>query len=158
VIILKGREEAVAQAIQTLRGIVDRERFQRREEEEEKGGGLSIDLVRLRKADVKTVAALIQEVVPRGLEMILERPRARALIVQGERTSVRMAVSLARQLDGQEIHPQLRRLIWPRDEDGEDGEDGGGHRGREGDAPREGDRDAPREGEVPREGDPPADG
>ncbi len=120
VAILQGNEALVAAAVQALDDAIDRDAGRRFEGDRGRDGerpARGIDVVRLRKAAPATVVKLIKQYVSDKVE-ITERPDAKALIVEGDWADVTLAVSLARQLDGQQLHPSVLRMIRPRE--GED--------------------------------------
>lgn len=149
VAVLQGPDTAVAGAVQGLRDVIDTTPPRLPDGEGERGaGGPSIDVVRLHRAKAEVVAKLVKQYVSDKVQ-ITERPTASALIFEGDRALVEQAASLARQIDGQLVHPSLRRVLLPAGE---------GDRPREGDRrdparPRDGERPKPpAEGERPKEG------
>jgi hypothetical protein len=132
VVILQGPERAVAGAVQGLREVIDPVALAQREEGPRQGR--SIEVVRLRKTKSDMVAKVIKQYVSDKLE-ITERPAIPALIIEGDGPVVAQATLLARQLDGQMLHPSLRRMLQPER--------------RDGDRPR-GDGDRPKEEAKPR--------
>jgi hypothetical protein len=111
VVIFRGSDSAVKEGIAALKDSIDTTR-RRGEDDDDEGGRFttSVELVRLRRVEMAPAVALIKEIVSDKLE-ITERSAAGAVIIEGERHLVEQAVSLLLQIDGQHMHPDLRRLI-----------------------------------------------
>lgn len=121
ILVLQGRESLVDAAVQALSGSIDRKAGlrERRDEGDERERGPAIEVVRLYKKDASIVTKLIKKYVTAKDLLIVERPKSKALIIEGDRGAVAQAVSLARQIDGQQLHPSVRRLLFPRGEERE---------------------------------------
>lgn len=134
VLILQGPEPSVTGAVQGLRDSIDISRSpeKRRDGDQPGAAGRTIEVVRLQKAKAETVAKLVKQYVSDKIE-ITERPNVSAVIFEGDGPLVFQAASLARQIDGQQIHPSLRRVLQPAGV-------GDGDRPRDPNRPRDGDR------------------
>lgn len=110
IIVLQGPDAAVAGAVQGLKDCIDTTPPARevRRDGDSAPNSKAIDVVQLRKAKADTVTRLIKQYVSDKVE-ITERPNVSALIIEGDRGLVIQAAMLARQIDGQILHPSLRR-------------------------------------------------
>src|SRR5262245_3050896 len=111
VVILRGPDKVARAALVALRKHADVAAIKRafaasqpRPTEEE------IELVKLRRADAAAVAAAVKKHVGGKVEGT-EKAKSRALVFEGEREAVNQAVSLAKQLDGQQLDYEVQRLL-----------------------------------------------
>jgi len=121
ILILRGTESAVSRAVRTMKDSIDPAWFERGDEEddEDEEGGPGIELVRLRRVPIETVVPLVKEVITGDLEVV-ERPAVKAVIFEGRRDLVWQAVHFAKQLDHQDMHPAVHRILRPEGEEGDE--------------------------------------
>ena len=119
VLIIQGRESIVDAAVQAVADCIDRTPppVRRDGDAEAARSARAVQAVQLNKADPAMVIKLVKQHISDKLE-IVERPSAKALIFEGDRASVEQAAKLARQHDGQLLHPSVRRIIVPREGEG----------------------------------------
>ena len=114
VFVLRGKRASVDQAVWALGGVVDRKRARRSTNYAGKNASQAIALVILRRTRCETIAKAMREILPDKLE-ITARSASRGLIIEGNKNLVDQAVSLARQLDRQEVHRSVQGLIGGRE-------------------------------------------
>jgi len=111
VIILQGSDVVARAALVALRKHADSAAIKRTfTASQHKRAEQEIELLRLRRADPAAVAAAIKKHVGGKVE-VTEKPKSRALVIEGDRDAVSQAVSLARQLDGQQLDNEVLRLL-----------------------------------------------
>ncbi|MGE3806563.1 MAG: hypothetical protein AB7K24_18000 [Gemmataceae bacterium] len=112
VIVLQGRASLVDAAVLALGDSIDRTRNQRGGEErgDNDGDGFSVVVVTLRNNKTAAIAGAIKKFLPNAVD-VTERSSVPALILEGKRAAVEQAAQLARQLDGQQLHPSVARLL-----------------------------------------------
>jgi hypothetical protein len=113
VIVLQARPAIVEAALQALEDSIDRTpRAREREGSREEIGpdSFSVLVVPLRNSKTSAVAGAIKKFLPNSVD-ITERSNVPALILEGKRIAVEQAAALARQLDGQQLHPSIVRPI-----------------------------------------------